>query len=158
MSIGCKKKMIPKIAWETYIKTPIGISPFPNAILETARRNQVPFMGQVVSKSTYALGVFCNPWVLQTTMFWQIIYPNTFISKCWGVLILPIQSFYPTINKQEAPLWCNNGIKYFQKWQLIMKFAILKIFFITRVVVIVKASFMLEKQYSVCKTKEFIIQ
>jgi hypothetical protein len=64
MSIGCKKKMIPKIAWETYIKTPIGISPFPNAILETARRNQVPFMGQVVSKSTYALGVFCNPWVL----------------------------------------------------------------------------------------------
>lgn len=51
------------MALETYIKTPIEVSPFPNAILQTVGRNQVSFMAQVVSKSTYALGVFCNPWV-----------------------------------------------------------------------------------------------
>jgi hypothetical protein len=52
------------MAFETYIKTPIDVSPFPNVILQIVRRNQVPFMAQVVSKSTYALGVFYNPWVL----------------------------------------------------------------------------------------------
>jgi hypothetical protein len=52
------------MALETYIKTPIDVSPFPNVILQTIRTNQVPFKAQVVSKSTYALGVFCNPWDL----------------------------------------------------------------------------------------------
>jgi hypothetical protein len=74
-----------------------------------------------------------------------MISPNTFISKCWG-----------NINFAHLELLSNDkqigGMIVVQQWhkisskvELIMKFAILKTFFITRVVMIVRASFMLEK-------------